>query len=148
MDECDFLGEHVVETAAGSVRLSVAAHADGAVSVVAWLMLTGQRVGLIRRAAHGHAGHEELLDDTLASPDLLVAMHGSLAAALGPIAASPPEEAQLVHSGVVTPTELSDLLGWQWLLSELGEYHSVGELAADAGLVHPVPRPVGARRGR
>jgi hypothetical protein len=115
----------------GRVELSVAEHADGAVSVVAWEVETGRRVGLITQLAYrpdvaptrevepayAAAGLAELLDAAWR------------AAAVGRPALA--EDTVLLRAGVLTAAELADLRGLQWLLAELGEYRSLAELVIE-----------------
>jgi hypothetical protein len=48
MDGYNGLGRWVVTTAAGCIDLSLAEQEDGAVTLVAWLLSTGRRVGYLR----------------------------------------------------------------------------------------------------
>jgi hypothetical protein len=66
METFDFLVEQVVMSPAGPVALSLARHEDGAVSVIAWSLTTGERVGYASRRARGRLPSERLIDPALA----------------------------------------------------------------------------------
>jgi hypothetical protein len=48
MSSFDILGDHVIATEMGSVEISLAAHEDDSLSVVAWLRPVGRRVAYAR----------------------------------------------------------------------------------------------------
>jgi hypothetical protein len=135
MDTFDFLGEQVVITPAGRVALSLASHDDGAVSVVAWLMPSGRRVGYLYGRPRQRAPREEMVDPLLDGTSVRRLMVGMLEHAIDHSPRQEPIGRRLVRAGLLTEGDLSDLLGWQWLLAELGQPRRLGELAAEAGMV-------------
>jgi hypothetical protein len=52
----------------------------------------------------------------------------------------PPIGQSLIAEGHLTTADVDELLGWQWLLAELGEARRLGDLAVAAGLL-PAPPP-------
>jgi hypothetical protein len=143
MDSFDFYGEQVVTTAQGAITLSTAGHEDGSVSVIAWLAATGQRVGYGRGFAHRRVQDEIEVDRVLAGTTVGAVMQALLDAALGRTPRGEPLGQRLVRAGIMSQADLSDLLGWQWLLAELGQPRRLGELVAAAGfLSDPASRAV------
>jgi hypothetical protein len=62
-------------------------------------------------------------------------MQAVLWSAVTPAPGDEPVGRRLVRAGVLKDADVRDLLEWQWLLNELGEYRRLGELAAAAGLM-------------
>jgi hypothetical protein len=135
MDAFDFLGEQVVTTPAGRVAVSLAGHEDGAVSVVAWLTATGRRVGYIYSRPRQRQPQEAMIDAVLEGTVVRPLMETLLASAHGQRPLTAAVGKRLVESGLMTEEQLADLLGWQWLLAEVGQPRRIGELAVSAGLV-------------
>lgn len=135
MDTFDFLGEQVVTTPAGLVAITLASHEDGAVSVVAWLISTGSRVGYLYCQPRQRRPREELIEPALVGSVVRPMMEAMLEQALGHAPHREPIGQRLVRAGLMSEAELADLLGWQWLMAELGQPRRLGELAAHAGLL-------------
>lgn len=135
MDAFDFLGEQVVMTPAGNVAVSLASHDDGAVSVVAWLMETGRRVGYLYCRPRQRQPQESMIDALVDGTVVWPVMERLLDSAQGHRPATVPIGQRLVQAGAMTTDQLSDLLGWQWLLFEIGQPCELGELAIHAGLI-------------
>jgi hypothetical protein len=133
----DYVAEVRVMTPAGPVDVSVARHEDGSISVVAWLAAAERRVGYLY--VHPRRGQpaEVELDPELATPAVRAAMLDQLARARRIQPAAEPLGQRLIDAGILTREQVDDLLGWQWLLAELGETRRLGELAVAAGLVPP-----------
>jgi hypothetical protein len=139
MAELDYLGEQVLATPAGPVELSVAGHEDGSLSVVAWSLPDGRRIGHLHCPPRRRQPDEVALDPTLAGPAVRAAMQALLARAVGGSPRGAPVGRRLVQAGLLTADEVDDLLGWQWLLAELGEPRRLGDLAVAAGLLAEPP---------
>jgi hypothetical protein len=118
----DAIDEWIVTTPAGPVAVSLAAHADGSLSIVGWLLPAGRRVG----HAHWRRGRPVAVAvaPELASTDLGARLEALVRGAVSPPAAAPAPAPSAPSRG--------DLLGWQWLLAELDEHRSLEELAAAA----------------
>jgi hypothetical protein len=135
METCDFLGEQVVTTPVGPVALSLAGHEDGSLSVVAWLMPPGRRVGWIACRPRQRQPHEEQIDPVLNGTPVRSLMVELLAKAHDQALCQEPIGRRLVRAGLLSDDDLDDLLGWQWLLAEMGQPRRLGELAVAAGLL-------------
>jgi hypothetical protein len=118
----DAIDERIVTTAAGPVAVSRAAHADGSLSIVGWLLPAGRRVG------HARWRRGQPVSVSVA-PELAATDFGERLAALIRDATATP--AMAPAPSPPAPNR-SDLLGWQWLLAELGEHRSLEELAVAA----------------
>jgi hypothetical protein len=139
MEELDYLGEQVLATPAGPIELSVASHADGSTSVVAWWLPDGRRIGYCHCPPRQRQPDEEAFHPTLAGPAVRAAMQALLAQAVGRSPCTAPVGQRLVQAGLLTTDEVDALLGWQWLLAELGESRRLGDLAVAAGQVAELP---------
>ena len=134
MDSFDWLAERVVTTPVGQVAVSLASHEDGAVSAVAWLLPVGRRVGYLIRQARQRRPQEEMFDPVLAGTAVRPLMETLLDQA-GGLARTEPVADRLVREGRLSSEDVADLLGWQWLLAELGQPRGLGELAVAGGLL-------------
>jgi hypothetical protein len=133
METFDFLRGMTVATPLGPVEISLAAHDDGSVSAVAWLLPVGRRVGHL----HGQADRSPdaaTVEPALAGSGVTEAMHVLVQRALGMTLPTEPVGRRLVRAGLLTESDVNDLLGWQWLLDEIGVHRCLGELALEAGL--------------
>lgn len=135
METCDFLEEQVVTTPVGPVAISLAGHEDGSLSVVAWLMPPGRRVGWISCRPHQRQPQEELIDPALNGTPVRALMETLLAKVCDQARCQEPIGRRLVRAGLLSDDDVNDLLGWQWLLAELGQPRRFGELAMAAGLL-------------
>jgi hypothetical protein len=135
MESFDWLAERVVTTPIGQVAVSVASHEDGAVSVVAWLMPVGRRVGYLFRQARQRRPQEEMFDPLLNGSVVRSLMETLLDQASGLTPRPEPVGDRLVREGRLSSDDVADLLGWQWLLAELGQPRGLGELAVAGGLL-------------
>jgi hypothetical protein len=135
MDTFDWLAERVVTTPVGQVAVSLASHEDGAMSAVAWLLPVGRRVGYLFRQARQRRPQEEQFDPVLTGTAVRPLMETLLdqAGGLSPRAESVAD--RLVREGRLSAEDVADLLGWQWLLAELGQPRGLGELAVAGGLL-------------
>jgi hypothetical protein len=140
----DFVAESRVMTPSGPVEVSVARHEDGAISVVAWLAAAERRVGYLHVPPRGSQPDAVDLDPALATPAVRAAMLDQVAGARRVRPAAEPIGQRLIAGGVLTREDVDDLLGWQWLLAELGDARRLGDLAAAAGLL---PSPPNLDRG-
>jgi hypothetical protein len=132
METLDYLDAQEVSTALGHVAISAARHADGSVSVVAWLLPAGRRVGLLRGRARPRAIAAEALDPALAGTPLAALMRRRLASALAARPGDPAADPVPARAEAVGAADLRDLQGWQWRLAELAAARSLDERAADA----------------
>ena len=130
----DYVAEDFVVTPSGPVEVSVARHEDGAVSVIAWLAPAERRIGYLHVPPRRRQPDEVELDPVLATSAVRAAMRDQLVRAWRFCPAAEPVGRRLVDAGLLTREQVDDLLGWQWLLAELGESRRLDELAAAAGL--------------
>lgn len=124
-----------IVTPLGAVEVSLATHVDGQISIVAWLDHSGEQVGYLCHPGRGSAtmtARVEAAFTTTALPAVLAAM---LVEAVESRLRPMPLGERLVRAGLITDAERCALLGWQWLLDELGEHRRLGELTIEAGLV-------------
>src|SRR5687767_4502807 len=131
----DYVAEDRVMTPSGPVEVSIARHEDGAVSVIAWLAPAERRVGYLHVPPRQRQLDEVDLDPVLATPAVRAAMLGQVVRERRIRLAAEPIGQQLIDVGFLTREHVDDLLGWQWLLAELGEALRLGDLAVAAGLV-------------
>lgn len=131
MERIDALDEHVVMTSAGSVLVSTACHDDGSLSVVAWLLPTGRRVGLVRGRVRPPTVVEALIDASLADSDVAEHLQRHLDHLLdGQLQAAERTDRLLK----VRP----ELRGWPAVVVELS---LAVKAPAPAEPAHPAPRP-------
>lgn len=135
MENIDDVVTRVIATAWGDVEVSRATHVDGHVSVVARLCSAGRQVGYLCHPGRGPACPTAWVESTFTPTVLPAVMEAMLTEALRAPLRSAPIGERLVRAGLITDAERRDLLGWQWLLDELGEHGRLGELATEAGLV-------------
>lgn len=128
----DYVAEESVNSPAGRIDLSIARHADGTLSLIAWLTASQRRVGYLHLQPGVHPPSEPTFDPSVATPALQTAVQRLLERVLRPTEDGPPLGQRLVTAGLLTDDEVYDLLGWQWLLAEIGDRRTIGELAAAA----------------
>jgi hypothetical protein len=131
----DYVAEDCVSTPSGPVEVSVARHEDGAVSVIAWLAAAERRIGYLHVPPRRRQPDEVDLDPVLATPAVRAAMLDQLDRERRIRPAAEPIGQRLIDARLLTREQIDDLLGWQWLLAELGEARHLGDLAVAAGLL-------------
>lgn len=147
METIRALSSDQLTTHLGEVGISAASHVDGSISVVAWMADSGRRVGYLSQSAANAVPAEPQIDPAVAMTHLATRMlwvrDQAVQAAMTPL----PIGERMVRAGLLSESERSDLLGWQWLLDELGEHHMLGELATQAGRssIGPVLALAGSR---
>jgi hypothetical protein len=123
MDDVSVAGVQFVALAPGEVEISVARHAEGGLSVIAWRVADGRRVGYLS-TVRGAPAALTVADDYAATP-----LARLLQSASRQEARHVPRPRPAGRLARLAPDEQAALGGLHWLLTELGEEISLEQLA-------------------
>lgn len=123
MEDMSVAEVQLVALAPGEVEISIARHAEGGLSAIAWRVADGRRVGYLS-TVRGAPAVLTVADDYAATP-----LASLLRSACRQEARHAPPPQPTGRLASLPPDERAGLGGLHWLLTELGEEISLEHLA-------------------